>query len=93
MHGYGEPEGWAQYQLERFYDAPLVADAACTRAATDDSFELSFTSWNQFKQDNPVGRLSALASPFPPPQIHPYYILSSCAPPPMCDRSIPEHSR
>ena len=66
-HGFAQPEGWAQYQLERFYDTPLVADAVCARAGDDDDFELSFTAWNQFKQDNPV-RYLPLALAFPHPR-------------------------
>ena len=85
-HGFDQPQGWAQYQVERFYDAPLVAGASCAAgeptdaaAAAAASLELSFTAWNQFKQDNPV-RAAATPSSLarrarsPPPSLREYRI-------------------
>ena len=54
VHGFDQPQGWAQYAVERFYDEPLVADASCAAGDAGASLELSFTAWNQFKQNNPV---------------------------------------
>ena len=52
-HGFAQPAGWAQYAVERFYDAPFVADAACVTTDGAGGVTLSFTAWNQFKQNNP----------------------------------------